>query len=165
MGDRSVSSDDLSSAASIPEVDIDILVKDIVAIHSSTEISLSFKYNLIKNYLISLKLDKKALVDVQLNILDKFITYLVSSQYEDNDIKGAWIVVLKNVSLFVVLYYYCVFLNLFFNQCIIQKFCHVSDEQIESEFDSTRREFDSMIINNIYIYIYPKLYFLLYFSR
>jgi hypothetical protein len=162
MGDRSVSSDDLSSAASIPEVDIDILVKDIVAIHSSTEISLSFKYNLIKNYLISLKLDKKALVDVQLNILDKFITYLVSSQYEDNDIKGAWIVVLKNVSLFVVLYYYCVFLNLFFNQCIIQKFCHVSDEQIESEFDSTRREFDSMIINNIYIYISKVILFTIF---
>lgn len=159
MGDRSVSSDDLSSessmSASIPEVDIDILVKDIVAIHSSTEISLSFKYNLIKNYLTSLKLNKNALVEAQLNILDKFITYLVSSQYEaeeDQSIKDAWIVILKKVSLFVVLYYYCVFLNLFFNQCIIQKFCHVSDEQIKSEFDCpTRKEFDSMIINNIYI--------------
>jgi hypothetical protein len=138
-------------SASIPEVDIDILVKDIVAIHSSTEISLSFKYNLIKNYLTSLKLNEDQLVEAQLNILDKFITYLVSSQYEDNDIKDAWIVILKKVSLFVVLYYYCVFLNLFFNQCIIQKFCHVSDEQIKSEFDSNRKEFDSMIINNIYI--------------
>jgi hypothetical protein len=101
-------------SASIPEVDIDILVKDIVAIHSSTEISLSFKYNLIKNYLTSLKLNKNALVEAQLNILDKFITYLVSSQYEDNDIMGAWIVLLKNVSLFVVLYLLlCIFKFIF----------------------------------------------------
>jgi len=104
MGDRSVSPDDLSSessmSASIPEVDIDILVKDIVAIHSSTEISLSLKYNLIKNYLTSLKLNEDQLVEAQIKIKDKFIIYLVSSQYEaeeDQSIKDAWILVLKKV--------------------------------------------------------------------
>jgi len=146
MGDRSVSSESSTSVASIPEVDIDILVKDIVGIHRNTEISLSSKYNLIKNYLISLKLDKKALEEAQLNILDKFITYLVSSQYEDNDIMGAWIVLLKNVSLFVVLYLLlCIFKFIF--EYILQRYCHVSDEQIRSDFDCTREEFDSMIIN------------------
>ena len=54
MEGRSVSSESSASVASTSvvisnEVDIDILVKDIVGIHSNTEISLSLKYNLIKN--------------------------------------------------------------------------------------------------------------------
>ena len=102
MEGRSVSSESSASVASTSvvisnEVDIDILVKDIVGIHSNTEISLSLKYNLIKNYLISLKLNEDQLVEAQLKIKDKFIIYLVSSQYEDQSIKDAWILVLKKV--------------------------------------------------------------------
>jgi hypothetical protein len=89
-----------STSVDISYDDIDVWVQQIVHIHSSTDNDLKEKYNAIKNLLISLNLSSIELNVVQCKIIDKFIHCLVSSIILQENLKEAWVNLLKKVKLY-----------------------------------------------------------------
>ena len=105
---------------------IDICVKEIVGIHSSLENTLYNKYKEIKynlSALLSLGYCRDRLLIIELNIIEKFMIYLVSfivservkqellDGVSEERVKEAWLDLLKKVSLYHI--FYCISFNLF----------------------------------------------------